>query len=138
MIGMPVASINAGTIRKPPPMPKNPDIVPVTRPRPTMAGRLVKLILTSGKPSRARVFSISIAMTSITSANNASSLCPSSILPRIEPPKAPAIPAAANISAHDHTTVPPRAWLDRLTAALAATAIALVPIATWGSPTPTT
>ena len=119
-------------------MPKNPDMVPVTRPRPMMAGRLVKLILTSGRPSRARVLSISIAMTSITSANNASRLCPSSILPRIEPPKAPATPAAANISAHDHTTVPPRAWLDRLTAALAATAIALVPIATWGSPTPTT
>ena len=40
MIGMPVASISAGTIRKPPPMPKKPDIVPVARPRPTMAGML--------------------------------------------------------------------------------------------------
>ena len=48
------------------------------------------------------------------------------------------MPAAANISAQDHTTVPPRAWFDRLTAALAATAMALVPIATWGSGTPTT
>jgi len=118
--------------------PKNPDIVPVTRPRPTMAGRLVKLILTSGKPSRVRVFSISIAMTIMTSANSASSFWPSTILPRIDPPNAPIMPAIANTSAQDHTTVPPRAWLDRLTAALAATAIALVPIATWGSGTPTT
>src|ERR1044071_9076476 len=38
MIGMPVASIRAGTIRNPPPMPKNPDIAPVARPRPTIAG----------------------------------------------------------------------------------------------------
>ena len=38
MIGIPVASIKAGTIRKPPPMPKNPDSVPVARPRPTIAG----------------------------------------------------------------------------------------------------
>ena len=56
----------------------------------------------------------------------------------IDPPKAPTIPAAAKTSAQDHTTVPPRAWLERLIAALAATAIALVPIATWGSGTPTT
>ena len=48
------------------------------------------------------------------------------------------MPAAANGSAQDHITVPPRAWFDRLTAALAATAIALVPIATCGSGTPTT
>ena len=77
-------------------------------------------------------------MTIMTSANSASSFCPSTILPRIDPPKAPIMPAAANISAQDHTTVPPRAWLDRLIAAFAATAIALVPIARWGSGTPTT
>ena len=77
-------------------------------------------------------------MTSMTSANSASSFWPSIILPSIEPPKAPTMPAAANISAQDHITVPPRAWLDRLIAAFAATAIALVPIATCGSGTPTT
>ncbi len=85
--------------------------------------------LTSGRPTRERVFSISSAMTIITSANSASSFWPSTILPRIEPPNAPAMPAAAKISATDHTTVPPRAWFDRLIAAFAATAIALVPIA---------
>ncbi len=119
-------------------MPKKPDSVPVTRPSPTIAGRLAKLILTSGRPIRDRVFSISTAITSIKSANSASSLWPSSILPKIEPANAPTIPAAAKTSAHDHRTVPPRAWFDRLTAALAATAMALVPIARWASGTPTT
>jgi hypothetical protein len=138
MIGIPVASISAGTIRNPPPMPKKPDSVPVARPSPAMAGMLDRFIFTSGRPMRERVFSISAAITSISSANNASNFWPSIILPRIDPANAPTTPAAANISAHDHTTVPPRAWFDRLTAALAATAIALVPIATWALGTPTT
>ena len=103
-----------------------------------MAGMLVQSIFTSGRPARARVFSIRVAISSITSANSASSFWPSSILPKIEPANAPMIPAAAKVSAHDQRTVPPREWLDRLTAALAATAIALVPIATCGSGTPTT
>ena len=87
---------------------------------------------------RDRVFSISAAMTSMISANSASSLWPSIILPSSEPAKAPMMPAAANGNAQDHITVPPRAWFERLTAALAATAMALVPIATCGSGTPTT
>ena len=99
---------------------------------------LARVICTSGRPIRDRVFSIRTAITSISSANSASSFWPSIILPRIEPANAPTIPAAAKGSAQDHTTVPPRAWLDRLTAALAATAMALVPIATWASGTPTT
>ena len=103
-----------------------------------MAGMFDIETLTSGRPIRDRVFSINSAMTIMTSANSASNLWPSIILPRIDPPNAPAMPAAAKISAQDQITVPPRAWLDRLTAALAATAIALVPIATWGSATPTT
>ena len=103
-----------------------------------MAGMLSRVIFASGTPIRVRVFSIKTAITSISSANSASSFCPSSILPKIEPMKAPTIPAAANISAHDHRTVPLRAWFDKLMAALAATAMALVPIATWGSDTPTT
>ena len=138
MIGIPVASIRAGTIRKPPPMPKNPDSVPVARPRPMMAGMFDIEILTSASPIRDRVFSISMAITSMISANSASSFWPSTILPRIEPPKAPTIPAAANTSAQDQITVPPRAWLERLIAAFVATAMALVPIAIWGSGTPTT
>ena len=60
MIGMPVASISAGTIRNPPPMPKKPDSEPVASPRPTMAGRFDMFILTSAAPTRARVFSISM------------------------------------------------------------------------------
>ena len=138
MIAMPVASISAGTIRKPPPMPKKPDSVPVAKPRPTMAGMLAQLIRTSGSPTLDRLLSISNAITSMISANSASSFWPSSILPKIDPPKAPTIPAAAKGSAHDQRTVPPRAWFDKLKAALAATAMALVPIATWASGTPTT
>ncbi len=103
-----------------------------------MAGMLDQFICTSGSPTRARVFSIKAAITSITSANSASSFWPSSILPKIDPVNAPIIPAAAKVSAQDHFTVPPRAWFDRLSAALVATAMALVPIATWGSGTPTT
>ena len=138
MIAIPVASIRAGTIRKPPPMPKKPDSVPVASPRPTTAGIFAQLICASGSPIRARVFSISAAITSISSANNASSFCPSIILPAIDPANAPATPAAANTSAHDQRTLPLRAWFDRFIAALAATATALVPIATCASGTPTT
>ena len=68
-----------------------------------MAGMLSQFIFTSGRPIRARVFSIKTAITSISSANSASSFWPSSILPKIEPANAPMMPAAANISAHDHT-----------------------------------
>ena len=74
MIGMPVASISAGTMRNPPPMPKKPDTVPVASPRPAIAGMLDQSIFTSGRPMRARVFSISAAITSMINANSASSL----------------------------------------------------------------
>ena len=96
------------------------------------------VIRTSGRPTFERDLNIRPAITSINSANSANSFWPSTILPKIDPTKAPMIPAAAKVSAQDQRTVPPRAWFDRLTAALAATAIALVPIATWGSGTPTT
>ena len=64
-----------------------------------MAGMLDQSILTSGRPTRARVFSIRAAIASISSANSASSFWPSSILPKIEPANAPTIPAAAKVSA---------------------------------------
>ena len=62
MIDIPVASISAGTIKNPPPMPKKPDSVPVARPRPTMADMLAQFTCTSGRPIRDRVFSISMAI----------------------------------------------------------------------------
>ena len=109
MIDMPVASIKAGTIKNPPPIPKKPDSIPVASPSPTMAGMLDQSICTSGRPTRDRVFSINTAITSINSANSASSFWPSSILPNVEPINAPMIPAAAKVSAQDQRTVPPRA-----------------------------
>ena len=59
------------------------------------------------------------------------------ILLKLEPPKAPTAPAAANTAAQPHFTVPLRACETRLTAAFAATASALVPMATWVLDTPT-
>ena len=47
------------------------------------------------------------------------------------------MPAAAYMPPQRHFTVPSRAWLSRPVAALAATAKALVPIATCGLLTPT-
>ena len=138
MIDIPVASISAGTIEKAAADPEEAGQRAGRKPEADDSRQVRQLILTSGSPIRDRVFSISVAITSITSANSASNFWPSSILPSSDPAKAPAIPAAANTSAQDHTTVPPRAWLERLTAALVATAIALVPIARCASGTPTT
>src|SRR3979409_2068514 len=125
MIDIPVASIRAGTIRKPPPMPKKPANVPVASPRPTTAGVLAQLIRASATPIRDRVFRISAARTSIRRQNHAGIFWPSTVLPAIDPANAPATPAAANTSAHDQRTLPPRAWFDRFIAALAAAASAL-------------
>jgi hypothetical protein len=75
--------------------------------------------------------------TSINIANSAMSFCPSIILLRLDPPKAPTTPAAANMDAQFHFTVPLRACGARLAAALTATASALVPMATWALGTPT-
>jgi hypothetical protein len=48
------------------------------------------------------------------------------------------MPASANTMAQGHFTVLARAWPARLVAALIATAMALVPMATCGDSTPTT
>jgi hypothetical protein len=39
MIGIPAANMRAGTIRKPPPMPKKPESAPVRRPLPRSFGK---------------------------------------------------------------------------------------------------
>ena len=59
------------------------------------------------------------------------------ILLRLEPPYAPTTPAAANTAAQCHFTVPMRECEIRLAAAFAATASALVPMATCALGTPT-
>src|SRR5215831_3822862 len=87
---MPVARISAGTIRKPPPMPKKPDKAPVTSPEARSFGRFSRLSRTDGSPTPERPFSISAPTTIMTVANNARSFWPSTILPRVEPKKAPA------------------------------------------------
>src|SRR6516162_317057 len=78
---MPVATISAGTIRKPPPMPKKPDNAPVARPQASSFGRFSRLSRTDGSPSPERPFSINPPTTIMTMANNASSFWPSTILP---------------------------------------------------------
>ena len=50
-IGMPVASISAGTIRNPPPMPKKPDSAPAASPSPISFGRFCRDSLTDGSPT---------------------------------------------------------------------------------------
>ncbi len=134
---MPVASIRPGTTRNPPPIPKNPDSVPAPTPTPSSFGRLPRLSRTPASPSPPRLRSIRTPTTSISTANSASSRCPSISLPRVDPARAPAAPVAAKTLAHGHFTVPRRAWFTRPMAAFAATATALVPIARWVSPTPT-
>ncbi len=81
---------------------------------------------------------IAMPTTIISTPNKVSSRPPSTILPSCAPPAAPAMPDNANTSAQGHFTVRARAWPARLVAALTATAIALVPMATCGEGTPTT
>ena len=133
---MPVASIRPGTIRNPPPMPKNPDRQPVSRPMVTSFGRFSRSSWTPARPFTDRRLSMTPLMTIMTPANNARSLWPSTIVPTVEPISAPTTPAAANTRAHRHCTTPERACCARFAAALTATATALVPIATWGMGTP--
>ncbi len=136
-MGMPVEPIRLGTIRKPPPMPKKPDSIPVAVPVPISLGALRAVRITCGSPAAERPRSIRAPTTSISTANRASSFCPSTAFPRLEPRAAPTTPAAANSRAIFHFTAPWRAWFSRLAKALAATAKALVPMARWGSFTPT-
>ena len=133
-IGMPVEAISAGTTRNPPPIPKKPDSAPVAAPEPSSFGAFPRSSTTSGSPSRPRERNISPATTSISTANSASSRCPSMAFPAMAPNQAPSEPAMAKVTAHRHFTFPLRAWFTSPISALAATARALVPMATCGSP----
>ncbi len=75
--------------------------------------------------------------TIISTPNSARSWAPSIALATIEPANAPTTPAAAKVRPQRHFTVPARQWPSRLAKALAATASALVPMATWVEETPT-
>ncbi len=75
--------------------------------------------------------------TIINAPNSAIRLAPSMLLARVDPPKAPMTPAAAKVRPQRHFTVPARQWPIRLAKALAATASALVPMATCADDTPT-
>ena len=137
-IGIPLPSMIPGTIRKPPPIPKNPEIAPVTNPtaikRPAMTG----LSRTVGSQPLARGRSIAIPTATITRANRIRSFLPSTSLPTVDPAVAPSTPAAAKAAAHGQLTLPRRQCPTRLPSALTPTAKALVPIATCGLRTPTT
>ncbi len=99
---------------------------------------LSRVSLTSALLPDLRGRSIVRPITTISTPNSISRRWPSTILPSCAPAAAPMTPDTANTSAQGHFTVPARAWPKRLLAALTATAIALVPIATCGEGTPTT
>jgi hypothetical protein len=95
-------------------------------------------MLTEGSPSAARGRSMAMPTAIIASANRNKSLSPETGLPIEDPIAAPTMPAAANVAAHGHFTLPARQWPIRLPKALSETASALVPIATCASLMPTT
>ena len=68
-IGMPVASMRPGTIRKPPPMPKKPDTAPTTSPIAIRRIAIPPVMRTSGLPAAARGRSIATPTAIIASAN---------------------------------------------------------------------
>ena len=137
-IGMPLPSMMPGTTRKPPPMPKKPDMAPTSKPMATRRNATAGVTRTSGLPAAARGRSIAAPTAIMASAKKNNSAWPSTILPSVEPSAAPATPATAKIAAHGHLTLPARQWPMRLAKALAATASALVPMARCGSLMPTT
>ncbi len=77
IIGMRAAPINPGTIRKPPPMPKKPDIAPTSPPIPSRRGNSVDAVARpSGlkpEPSPALRTSIIAAITIISTPNSSNS-----------------------------------------------------------------
>ena len=136
-IGMPVASISPGTIRKPPPMPKKPDRGRSRNPSTSSFGRFSRFSWTPSSPALARRRSMQAPTTNMSTANIASNCWPSTTLLKVEPPK-----GAGDAGGREHHGAAPfhraaRACWTRLAAALAPTAIALVPIATCASGTPT-
>src|SRR5215831_19754227 len=72
---------------------------------PSNAGKFSRPSRTLGRSSLERRLNISAATTSISSANSASSLWPSSILPSAAPANAPATPDAEKTMGHGHFTV---------------------------------
>jgi hypothetical protein len=140
--GIAVARISPGTIRNPPPMPKNPAARPTPSPigirRGSSVAALSRVSLTSGASAVRRLRSIDRPTPTISSPNRTSSRLPSNAFPNSAPSAAPTIPAPANTAAHRHFTRPTRAWPIRLASAFTVTATVAVPIAACGDPTPTT
>src|SRR6185437_10432645 len=95
-VAMPLPSMIAGTMRKPPPIPKKPETRPTRRPVTTRRIAMDGLMRTEGSPSARRGRSMAAATAIITRPNRNNNLCPSTILPRVAPAAAPAIPEIAN------------------------------------------
>ena len=118
---MPLASMRPGTIIKPPPMPKKPDIAPTTSPIAIRRTAIQAVMRTSGLPAAARGRSMATPTTIIASANRNNNCWPSTSFPIVEPKAAPRIPASAKVAAQGHLTLPARQWPSRLANAFAAT-----------------
>src|SRR5262245_55028115 len=111
---MPLPSMMPGTIKNPPPIPKKPEKAPTIRPIVTRRAAIAGVMLTEGSPSAARGRNMAMPTAIIASANRNNSLSPATSLPIEEPIAAPAMPAAANVAAHGHFTLPARQWPLRL------------------------
>ena len=106
---MPVASISPGTIRNPPPMPKKPDKRAGAKPDGEQPrARFSRLSMDDFGAAGRRAFAASCGDHDHEHRKRGEQLCPSTILPSVEPTNAPAMPAPAKISAQRQSTLPTR------------------------------
>lgn len=105
IIGMPVASMRPGTIRKPPPMPKKPDAAPAASATAAVARHILRSTGRHSTVTAFRGFSIRAPTTIIRTPNRNIRLSPSLALPRLEPPRAP---SAEKTVAHRNPPLPPQ------------------------------
>ena len=118
-------------------MPKKPEAAPTAKPVGSSRAAMRGVTWTSVHPASGLRDSIETPTPYMATAKASSSVFPFMALPNPAPISAPTLPLSAKGMAQDHLTVPLRAWSRRLMRALRETATALVPMATWGSSTPT-
>jgi len=135
---IPVAHINPGTMRKPPPIPKNPAATPTPAPDAATRGAMSRFRRTPGSPSPFLEDNIAKPTIAMATAKASSRWRPSIALATDEPTQAAAAPVTANTVAQGQRTRPARAWPASAVRAFSDTPAAETPIATWGSRTPTT
>ena len=110
IIGIPVAAIKPGTMRKPPPIPKNPERAPTPTPIATSGGASrpaeARVSRTSKRSARVGARSIATPITIIRRPKAVRSLCPSTSFATLEPAAAPIMPEIVKTNAHGHLTLP--------------------------------